>query len=226
MPSPEEQVSGNSRPSQLKITDLRTATVGWDGWRFTLIRIDTNQGLSGYGEVRDGASKTYALMLKNRLLGENPCNVDKLFRKIKQFGHHARQGGGVCGVEMALMDLAGKAYGVPAYALAGGKFRDRGAHVLRHAQRAHRRSHGPQTAGAARSRASRWSRWTWAIAPLIDVPGALSFPAGVLPRDRRHTHRADARHPNHPAPLHPRAADREGPAPAGRIRGRGAPGGG
>jgi L-alanine-DL-glutamate epimerase-like enolase superfamily enzyme len=31
----------------------------------------------------------------------------------------------VCGIEMALMDLAGKAYGVPAYQLAGGKFRDR-----------------------------------------------------------------------------------------------------
>lgn len=121
---PEEYVSNYGRPSDLKITDVRTATVGWDGWRFPLIRIDTNQGLSGYGEVRDGASKTYALMLKNRLLGENPCNVDKLFRKIKQFGHHARQGGGVSGVEMALMDLAGKAYGVPAYALCGGKFRD------------------------------------------------------------------------------------------------------
>ena len=38
-----------------------------------LIRIDTNQeGLYGLGEVRDGASKTYALMLKSRLLGENP----------------------------------------------------------------------------------------------------------------------------------------------------------
>ena len=123
-PRPEDFVSNYGRPGDLKITDLRTATVGWDGWRFPLIRIDTNQGISGYGEVRDGASKTYALMLKSRLLGENPCNVDKLFRKIKQFGHHARQGGGVCGVEMALMDLAGKAYGVPAYALCGGKFRD------------------------------------------------------------------------------------------------------
>jgi L-alanine-DL-glutamate epimerase-like enolase superfamily enzyme len=90
----------------------------------TLIRIDTNQGLSGYGEVRDGASATYALMLKSRILGENPCNVNKIFRKIKQFGHHARQAGGVCAIEMALMDLAGKAYGVPAYMLAGGKFRD------------------------------------------------------------------------------------------------------
>src|SRR5438552_2697743 len=117
-------VNRSSTPSQLKITDLRVAVVTGAPFTCPIIRIDTNQGLSGYGEVRDGASKTYALMLKSRLLGENPCNVDKVFRKIKQFGHHARQGGGVCGFEMALMDLAGKAYGVPAYVLAGGKFRD------------------------------------------------------------------------------------------------------
>ncbi len=90
-----------------------------------LIRIDTNQGISGLGEVRDGASPTYALMLKSRLLGENPCDVDRLFRKIKQFGHHGRQGGGVCAVEMALWDLAGKAYNVPVWQMLGGKFRDR-----------------------------------------------------------------------------------------------------
>jgi len=121
---PEENIRQNSRPSALRITDVRTATVGWKGWRFPIIRIDTNQGICGYGEVRDGASKIYALMLKRQLVGENPCNIDRVFRKIKQFGHHARQGGGVCGVEMALLDLAGKAYDVPAYALAGGKFRD------------------------------------------------------------------------------------------------------
>jgi len=64
-------------------------------------------------------------MLKSRLLGENPCDIDRLFRKIKQFGYHGRQGSGVSAIEMALMDLAGKAYGAPAYQLAGGKFRDR-----------------------------------------------------------------------------------------------------
>ena len=64
-------------------------------------------------------------MLKTRLLGDNPCHVDQVFRKIKQSGGHARQGGGVCAVEMAAWDLAGKAFGVPVYQVLGGKFRDR-----------------------------------------------------------------------------------------------------
>ena len=114
-----------SKPSDLRITDLRVAVVAKAPMTCPIIRIDTNQGISGFGEVRDGASKTYALMLKSRLLGENPCNIDKIFRKIKQFGFHARQGGGVSGVEVALWDLAGKAYGVPIYQMLGGRFRDR-----------------------------------------------------------------------------------------------------
>lgn len=121
----EQHVNTHSRPSDLRITDMRVVNLRGLPMDLSLIRIDTNQGISGYGEVRDWASKTYALMLKSRILGENPCNVDKVFRKIKQFGYHARQAGGVCGIEMALMDLAGKAYGVPAYMLAGGKFRDK-----------------------------------------------------------------------------------------------------
>jgi L-alanine-DL-glutamate epimerase-like enolase superfamily enzyme len=120
-----QNVNRNSRPSDLRITDLRIAELGRAPMRVPIIRIDTNQELSGYGEVRDGGSKQYALVLKSRLLGENPCNVEKVFKKIKQFGHHARQGGGVSGVEMALWDLAGKAYGVPVYQLLGGKYRDR-----------------------------------------------------------------------------------------------------
>lgn len=111
-------------PTTLKITDMRFVDIDGAPKRCTLIKLYTNQGLVGYGEVRDASSKTYALMLKSRILGENPCNVDKIFRKIKQFGGHSRQGGGVSGIEIALWDLAGKAYGVPLYQLLGGKFRD------------------------------------------------------------------------------------------------------
>ncbi len=120
----KSRVNTNSQPTDLKITDLRVVRMGPD-WRRYVIRIDTNQGLSGYGEVRDGASPTYALMLKSRILGENPCNVDKIFRKLKQFGHHARQAGGVVSIEMACWDLAGKAWGVPCWQMLGGQFRDK-----------------------------------------------------------------------------------------------------
>jgi len=113
-----------SSPSDLRITDIRVADVAGAPMHCPLIKIYTNQGLIGFGEVRDGASRNYALMLKSRILGENPCEIDKIFRRIKQFGGHARQAGGVCGVELALWDLAGKAYGVPIYQMLGGKFRD------------------------------------------------------------------------------------------------------
>ena len=179
---PEDQVRTASRPSELRITDMRTATVGWDNWFFTIVRIDTNQGISGYGEVRDFASKNYALMLKSRLLGENPCNLDKLFRKIKQFGGHGRQGGGVCGVEMALMDLAGKAYGVPAYALAGGKFRDK----IRMYCDTPNELTGAEMGKKLQERIDlgfTWLKMDVGVQPLIGVKGALSWPQGMLPGD-------------------------------------------
>src|SRR5471030_1069072 len=80
-----QNVNTNSKPSALKITDLRVLTIGRAPMTCPIIRIDTNQGVYGLGEVRDGASKNYALMLKSRILNENPCNVDKVFRRIKQF---------------------------------------------------------------------------------------------------------------------------------------------
>src|ERR1700748_2289963 len=111
-------------PSDLKITDMRYAVVQNVG-RTAIIRIDTNQGIYGLGEVRDGADERYALMLKSRILGQNPCNVEMIFKMIRQFGGPSRQAGGVCGVEMALWDLCGKAYNVPAWQLFGGKYRDK-----------------------------------------------------------------------------------------------------
>src|SRR5208283_145985 len=120
-------VNTNSSPSTLKITDLRVATVVKPGPSpCPIIRIDTNQGVYGLGEVRDGASATYALFLKSRLVGQNPLQLDRIFREIKQFGGHARQGGGVSAIEMALWDITGKVYNAPVYAmLGGGRFRDK-----------------------------------------------------------------------------------------------------
>jgi L-alanine-DL-glutamate epimerase-like enolase superfamily enzyme len=175
-----------SKPNDLKITDLRFAHVVGAPMRCPLIRIDTNQGISGYGEVRDGASVSYALMLKTRLMGENPCNVDRVFRKIKQFGFHARQAGGVCGVEMALWDLAGKAYNVPAFQMLGGKFRDR---VRLYCDTTE--SHDPKVYGD-RMKERRAAGFTWLKMDLgydlvEKVPGAVTAPMGLTPRTSQMT---------------------------------------
>jgi L-alanine-DL-glutamate epimerase-like enolase superfamily enzyme len=69
-----DNVRTYSRPSALRITDVRVAALQLlpDGWRCPLVRIDTNQGIYGIGEVRDGASKNYALMLKRLLIRREP----------------------------------------------------------------------------------------------------------------------------------------------------------
>src|SRR5579872_6985826 len=149
-----QNVNRNSIPSDLKVTDMRIAVLrgpggqasggraGGRGGRGPLpaatpgagaasggvivVRIDTNQGISGYGQtIGDGPQPNYVLTHKTRVLGENPCNVDKIFRKIKIHGGYNRQGSGVNAIENALWDLAGQAYGVPIYQMLGGKFRDK-----------------------------------------------------------------------------------------------------
>jgi L-alanine-DL-glutamate epimerase-like enolase superfamily enzyme len=173
-----QNVNTSSRPSELKITDLRVAVIGRAPMTCPIVRIDTNQGVYGLGEVRDGASKNYALMLKSRLLGQNPCNVDKLFRRIKQFGSHSRQAGGVCAVEMALWDLAGKAYNVPVYQMLGGKFRDR---IRCYADT--NESHDPKVYGqrlkARRDQGFTWLKMDLGIDLVAEVPGALTMPSGT-----------------------------------------------
>jgi L-alanine-DL-glutamate epimerase-like enolase superfamily enzyme len=173
-----QNTNTNSKPSALKITDLRVATVARAPMTCPIIRIDTNQGIYGLGEVRDGASAKYALMLKSRLLNQNPCDIDKLFRRIKQFGGHARQGGGVCGVEMALWDLAGKAYNVPVYQMLGGKFRDR---IRCYADTTE--SHDPKVYGERMKKRMEegftWLKMDLGVDLLEKVPGTVTRPEGV-----------------------------------------------
>jgi L-alanine-DL-glutamate epimerase-like enolase superfamily enzyme len=175
----ETNVSAYSRPSELRITDLRICNLCGLPMDCTIIRIDTNQGISGYGEVRDWASPVYALMLKSRIIGENPCNIDLIFRKIKQFGHHARQGGGVSGIEMALFDLAGKAYGVPAYQLLGGKFRDKVLCYCDTDSVPDARQMGERLKRRM-ERGFKFLKMDIGIGLLKAFPGALSAPPGML----------------------------------------------
>ena len=193
--SQNEIISGNvntfSSPSELRITDLRVCNINGAPKHCPLIKIYTNQGIVGYGEVRDASSATYALMLKSRLIGENPCNVDKLFRRIKQFGGHSRQGGGVSGVEIALWDIVGKAYGVPLYQLLGGKFRDKVRMYCDTDVDGKHTGHDMGLALKARMDAGfTFLKMDLGIELMLDEPGCLNAPAGFLEDIKKYSMKA------------------------------------
>jgi len=118
------QVNKNSSPSGLKITDMRACRVAAN-YDYPIIKIYTNQDLYGLGEVRDAGVEGIALILKPFLLGRNPLDIETILRSIRQFAGWGRMSGGYSAVDMALHDISGKVYGVPAYRLLGPKVRDR-----------------------------------------------------------------------------------------------------
>jgi len=116
-------------PRDVEITDVRTARV--DGnFTWTLVRVDTDAGVSGTGEMVIGPhAEDYVETAKKVIVGETPVDVDarvsELYDRLAHAG--AMNGIGVTaisGIDLALHDLAGKLLGVPAYALLGGKHRD------------------------------------------------------------------------------------------------------
>jgi L-alanine-DL-glutamate epimerase-like enolase superfamily enzyme len=117
-------INKNSPPSNLKITDMRACRVAAN-YDYPIIRVDTNQGVYGLGEVRDAGVEGIALILKAHIVGKNPLDVRRILRSVRQFSGQGRMGGGYSALDMALHDIAGKVYGVPAYRLIGTKVRDR-----------------------------------------------------------------------------------------------------
>ncbi len=107
----------------VKITDLRCAIIG----RNPVVRIVTDQGISGYGEAESTKPylKPMVLFYKDYILGEDPTDVERVLLKIRRLGSFKPWGSAVSAIEMALWDIAGQAAGVPVYKLLGGKVRDR-----------------------------------------------------------------------------------------------------
>jgi L-alanine-DL-glutamate epimerase-like enolase superfamily enzyme len=113
------------------ITDMYRTKLSVGG---VIVRLDTNKGISGYGECRDVDSNAATELsgLKPIILGMNPTQVDKVFNAIKNFNNpqsdwqrQEEKTGGICGIEMACWDITGKVYNVPIWKLIGPKLRDR-----------------------------------------------------------------------------------------------------
>ena len=113
----------NSAPSQLKITDMRACTVAAN-YDYPIIRIDTNQGVYGYGEVFAAGVKGSALSLKAHIVGRNPLDIQGILRRIRNSAGQNFWHSGYGAIDLALHDIAGKVYGVPAWRLLGPKLRD------------------------------------------------------------------------------------------------------
>ena len=107
----------------LTITDLKCAIIGGS----PVVRITTNEGISGYGQAETSKKylKPFVLFYKDYLIGEDPTNVERCMMKIRRMGAFKPYGAAVSAIEMALWDIAGKASGLPVYKLLGGKVRDR-----------------------------------------------------------------------------------------------------
>ncbi|MBI5008604.1 MAG: mandelate racemase/muconate lactonizing enzyme family protein, partial [Bacteroidia bacterium] len=106
----------------MKITDLKCAVMG----NSAVVRITTDQGISGYGqgETTKPYLKPFVLFYKDYLIGEDPTNVERCMMKIRRMGSFKPWGAAVSAIEIALWDIAGKAAGLPVYKLLGGKIRD------------------------------------------------------------------------------------------------------
>ncbi len=133
----------------MKITDveaivLRQAEVNEgiaDGSQDDLvIRIHTDEGITGIGEVDSSpelvqalvqapSSHAVAVSLRDVLIGENPLDVERLWQKMYRgliyFGRRGIAIHAISGLDIALWDIKGKALGKPIYELLGTPHRDR-----------------------------------------------------------------------------------------------------
>ncbi len=113
----------------MKITRLTTFAVP-PRWLF--LRIDTDAGISGWGEpVLEGRAHTVAAAvdeLSDYLIGKDPRHIEDHWNVMYRGGFY--RGGpilmsAIAGIDQALWDIKGKHLGVPVHALLGGPVRDR-----------------------------------------------------------------------------------------------------
>ncbi|AOL16527.1 mandelate racemase [Sulfolobus sp. A20] len=97
---------------------------------FTLVKISTDEGIVGYGETGGGGYSLVPLIdkLKDLLIGEDPFNIRRLRYKvaapITTTYYNQLLPQIWFPIETALLDIKGKALGLPLHDLLGGKVRD------------------------------------------------------------------------------------------------------
>lgn len=124
----------------MKLTDLDIVVTappapGWGGRYWILVKLTTDTGLIGWGECYastvgpDAMKAVLQDVFERYFLGENPENVERLFRRTYSSGFTQRPDltvmGAFSGLEIACWDLLGKDRDRPVYALLGGLMNER-----------------------------------------------------------------------------------------------------
>lgn len=117
----------------MKIVDVKTHVLS-TAWRnLTYVRVITDEGLEGVGEVRmlnhtDALLGYLAEAAPNHIIGHDPMDIEALVGRMYR-DDYARAGeiamSAIATVEMACWDIVGKSLGLPVYKLLGGAVRDR-----------------------------------------------------------------------------------------------------
>jgi galactonate dehydratase len=115
----------------MKITQCRTFLVEGIKYNWTLLRIDTDAGIHGWGEATNwpGSPLVEAACqhVGQLIVGEDARRIDYLWSKLYRDLNWLGQGGpllsAISAVDIALWDIKGKSLGVPVYELLGGAYR-------------------------------------------------------------------------------------------------------
>ena len=124
----------------MKLKDVEILTVappapGWGGRYWTLVKLTTDDGITGWGECYASTvgPKAMAAVIEDvfarHMAGERPDAIELMFRRVYSSGFTQRPDptviGAFSGLEIACWDILGKARNLPVWAMLGGKINDR-----------------------------------------------------------------------------------------------------
>jgi L-alanine-DL-glutamate epimerase-like enolase superfamily enzyme len=111
----------------MRIKQISTAVLE-SNFDWTLVKVETANGIIGYGESFLGPGLPAVIQeFASVLIGEDATSIDRLLRRLRAMTVYASPGlvwHALAGIETALLDALGKTYRMPVWQMLGGKYRD------------------------------------------------------------------------------------------------------
>ena len=117
----------------MKIADVTAYHLPGSRYPWVFLRIDTDEGIHGIGQVSSGPNSAVVAAAASKLgpllVGEDPSRIEHLWQKLymsfSSLGSLGFVSAMISGVDIALWDIRGKQLGLPIYELLGGRYHER-----------------------------------------------------------------------------------------------------